>query len=158
MCFHFQNVKGLVSVVFPFSGKHNCKQKSVIKNILHIKKRRKSCHFLPFFSFKFSIFKLWPCCKHFDFIVTTLSHACPKIIIPQLSCFSWAPLLFKREKPVLPYLCSMWHWLRRKALFVPKTDKPTWVFSHRLLRTYIEHSRNVPGERIHMMWKQIRAQ
>ena len=29
MSFHFQNVKGFVSVVFPFSGKHNCKQKSV---------------------------------------------------------------------------------------------------------------------------------
>ena len=29
MCFHFQNVKGFVSVVFPFSEKHNCKQKSV---------------------------------------------------------------------------------------------------------------------------------
>ena len=28
MCFHFQNVKGFVSVVFPFSEKHNCKQKS----------------------------------------------------------------------------------------------------------------------------------
>ena len=24
-CFHFQNVKGFVSVVFPFSEKHNCK-------------------------------------------------------------------------------------------------------------------------------------
>mgnify|MGYP007048885485 CR=1 FL=1 len=30
MCFHFQNVKGFVSVVFPISKKHNCKQKSVI--------------------------------------------------------------------------------------------------------------------------------
>ena len=29
MCFHFQNVKGFVSVGFPFSEKHNCKQKSV---------------------------------------------------------------------------------------------------------------------------------
>ena len=29
MCFHFQNVKGFVRVVFPFSKKHNCKQKSV---------------------------------------------------------------------------------------------------------------------------------
>ena len=29
MCFHFQNVKGFVSVVFLFSEKHNCKQKSV---------------------------------------------------------------------------------------------------------------------------------
>ena len=29
MYFHFQNVKGFVSVVFPFSEKHNCKQKSV---------------------------------------------------------------------------------------------------------------------------------
>ena len=27
MCFHFQNVKGFVSVVFPFSKKHNSKQK-----------------------------------------------------------------------------------------------------------------------------------
>jgi hypothetical protein len=27
MSFHFQNVKGFVSVVFPFSEKHNCKQK-----------------------------------------------------------------------------------------------------------------------------------
>ena len=30
MCFHFQNVKGFVSVVFPFSKKHNCKQKSAL--------------------------------------------------------------------------------------------------------------------------------
>ena len=29
MSFHFQNVKGFVSVVFPFSGNHNCEQKSV---------------------------------------------------------------------------------------------------------------------------------
>ena len=29
MSFHFQNVKGFVSVVFPFTEKHNCKQKSV---------------------------------------------------------------------------------------------------------------------------------
>ena len=29
MCFHFQKVKGFVNVVFPFSEKHNCKQKSV---------------------------------------------------------------------------------------------------------------------------------
>ena len=29
MCFHFQNVKGFVSIVFPFSEKHNSKQKSV---------------------------------------------------------------------------------------------------------------------------------
>ena len=29
MCFHFQNVKGFVSVFFPFSEKYNCKQKSV---------------------------------------------------------------------------------------------------------------------------------
>ena len=29
MCFHFQNVKGFVSVVFPFLDKHNCKQKSI---------------------------------------------------------------------------------------------------------------------------------
>ena len=29
MGFHFQNVKGFVSVVFPFSTKDNCKQKSV---------------------------------------------------------------------------------------------------------------------------------
>ena len=29
MCFHFQNVKGFASVVFPFSEKHNCKQKSL---------------------------------------------------------------------------------------------------------------------------------
>ena len=28
-CFHFQNVKGFVSVVFSFSEKHNCKQKSL---------------------------------------------------------------------------------------------------------------------------------
>ena len=28
LCFHFQNVKGFVSVVFPFSEKHNYKQKS----------------------------------------------------------------------------------------------------------------------------------
>ena len=27
MCFHFQNMKGFVSVVFPFLEKHNCKQK-----------------------------------------------------------------------------------------------------------------------------------
>ena len=27
MCFHFQNVKGFVSVVFLFCEKHNCKQK-----------------------------------------------------------------------------------------------------------------------------------
>ena len=31
MCFHFQNVKSFVSVVFPFSEKHNCKQKFVNK-------------------------------------------------------------------------------------------------------------------------------
>ena len=29
MCFHFQNVKDFLSVVFPFSKKHNCDQKSV---------------------------------------------------------------------------------------------------------------------------------
>ena len=29
MCFHFQNVKGFASVVFPFSEKYNFKQKSV---------------------------------------------------------------------------------------------------------------------------------
>ena len=29
MCFHFQNMKGFVIFVFPFSEKHNCKQKSV---------------------------------------------------------------------------------------------------------------------------------
>ena len=29
MCFHFRNVKGFVSVVFPFSEKYNRKQKSV---------------------------------------------------------------------------------------------------------------------------------
>ena len=29
MCFYFQTVKGFVSVVFPFSRKHNCKQKYV---------------------------------------------------------------------------------------------------------------------------------
>ena len=34
MCFHFQNVKGFVSVVFPFSEKHNCKQKFVKKFFL----------------------------------------------------------------------------------------------------------------------------
>ena len=27
LCFHFQNVKGFVSVVFSFSKKHNCKQR-----------------------------------------------------------------------------------------------------------------------------------
>ena len=29
MIFHFQNVEVFVSVVFPFSEKHNCRQKSV---------------------------------------------------------------------------------------------------------------------------------
>ena len=33
MCFQFQNVKSFVSVVFPFSEKHNCKQKFVNKNL-----------------------------------------------------------------------------------------------------------------------------
>ena len=33
MCFHFQNVKGFMCVVFPFSEKHNCKQKFVNKNL-----------------------------------------------------------------------------------------------------------------------------
>jgi serine/threonine protein kinase len=33
MCFHFQNVKGFMRVVFPFSKKHNCKQKFVNLNL-----------------------------------------------------------------------------------------------------------------------------
>ena len=32
MCFCFQNVKGFISVVFPFSEKHDCKQKFVNKD------------------------------------------------------------------------------------------------------------------------------
>ena len=31
MSYHFQNVKGFMSVVVPFSEKHNCKQKFVNK-------------------------------------------------------------------------------------------------------------------------------
>ena len=31
--FHFQNVKGFVSAVFPFSKEHNCKQRFVNKNL-----------------------------------------------------------------------------------------------------------------------------
>ena len=34
MCFHYQKVKGFVSVVFPFSEKHNCKQKFVKEKFL----------------------------------------------------------------------------------------------------------------------------
>ena len=33
MCFHLQNVKGFVSVGFPFSEGQNCKQKFVNKNL-----------------------------------------------------------------------------------------------------------------------------
>ena len=32
MCFRFQNVKGFINVVFPFSEKHDCKQKFVNKD------------------------------------------------------------------------------------------------------------------------------
>ena len=38
-CFHFQNVKSFVFVVFPFSGKHNCKQKSVLSLQIALLKR-----------------------------------------------------------------------------------------------------------------------
>jgi hypothetical protein len=38
MSFHFQNVKGFVSVVFPFSEKHNCKQKFANKSVQALQK------------------------------------------------------------------------------------------------------------------------
>ena len=68
MCFCFQNVKGFISVVFPFSEKHDCKQKFVNKDSFtgEVVKQQRNIH---------KAFKFVSVVKNIQFITRMSSSA-----------------------------------------------------------------------------------